>query len=244
MKILKTFAAGMLFAACGTFTGTAASYMFDNPDNKTYFGVRASLDVSSAANGGGWYSNKSGFSLGAVYNIPLYMNLYFEPGLSLFYNTFGTVAWDSFTVERPLENPEVGGPTTEEVAIPFQRDGSIRNLGFRIPLQFGYHFDVTDDIKVHLFTGPQFNLSLLSRYHQNAVLIPEVASEAESCSLFGTHGFKHFDVQWNFGVGVDYQNYYLALSGSWGMTRMKDNTIELPHNLRRNIFAITLGYNF
>ena len=80
----------------GTTTArSATSYMFDNPDNTTYFGARIALDISSAANGGGAYSNKAGFSAGVVYNIPLWMNLYFEPGLSVFLNNFGCSSWQT-----------------------------------------------------------------------------------------------------------------------------------------------------
>ncbi len=252
MKILKNIClVGAMVAASVSTSQAASSYLFDNPENKAFLGARASLDISSAANGGGFYNNKAGFSLGAVYNIPLWMNLYFEPGVSIFYNTFGTTYWDSYSVSVPVVDgaglPVVdpaGNPVVEERDMAYQVDGSIRNFGFRIPLIVGYHFDFTEDIKVSVFTGPQLNMSLLARYHQNEVRVPEAATPAESCSLFGTNGFKHFDIQWNFGVGVTYQAYTMSLSGSWGLSDMKSGTEMLPRDLRRNLFSITLGYNF
>ncbi len=114
----------------------------------------AHADISSAANGGGYYSNKAGFSAGAVYNIPLWRNLYFEPGLSVFYNPFGTTSWDSYEVSVPVISdgqPVMGSdgkPLTETKEIAYQIDGSIRNFGFRVPMLVGYHFDFTEDIKV------------------------------------------------------------------------------------------------
>lgn len=238
-KFLKTT---LLAFACATAFASQAenSYLFDNPENHAYFGARISVDVSSAANGGGFYSNSPGFSIGGVYNIPLFMNLYFEPGLDVFYNTIGVNQWYFF--KENITDSATGN--IDEVEIPYQIDGSIRNFGFRIPFLVGYHFDFTEDIKVNVFTGPQLNLSLVSRYHQNEVRVPGHEEEAFGESLFGTHGFKHVDLQWKFGVGVSYQKYYLDLSGSWGMTHMKSGTVDLPRNLRRNIFAITLGYNF
>lgn len=244
MNILKTFAAAALMVACSGSAFGATNYLFENPDNRIFFGVRASLDVSSAANGGGYYSNKSGFAVGGVYNIPLWMNLYFEPGLSAFYNTFGTTDFGSFKIDVPIVNPEPEGPTTEEKDVYYQIDGTIRNFGFRVPLMVGYHFDVTDDIQVRVFTGPQLNMSLSARYHRQAIRIPEVNTPEETISLFGTEGFKHLDAQWKFGAGITYQNYTLDLSGSWGMTHMKDATTLLKRDLRRNLFSITLGYNF
>lgn len=250
LKNLKLWIIGAS-AMCSASAGAASSYLFENPENRTYLGVRVALDVSSAANGGAFYNNKAGFSAGAVYNIPLWMNLYFEPGVSLFYNTFGTSSWNDLTVETPVLDasgvPVIGPDGEPEVDTryyPYQIDGSIRNFGFRIPMMVGYHFDFTDDVKVHVFTGPQLNLSVLARYHRNAVHVSGAEQPAESGSLFGTEGFKHIDLQWAFGAGITYQDYYLSLSGAWGMTHMKSSTPVLPRDLRRNMFSITLGYNF
>lgn len=238
MNKIKTF---VICAVLGgvVSASAASSYLFDNPENQAYFGARVSVDISSAANGGGMYSNAPGFSLGGIYNIPVYKNLYFEPGLSLFYNTFGANHWDTYT-DPAIVDPATGDPAE----ITYQIDGSIRNFGFRIPLMIGYHFDFTEDIKVNVFTGPQLNLSVVSRYHQSAVKVPGEEEPAYSQSLFGTHGFKHMDLQWKFGVGVSYQKYYMDLSGAWGITKMKSSTDWLQRNLRRNIFSITIGYNF
>ncbi|MDE6528975.1 MAG: PorT family protein [Muribaculaceae bacterium] len=250
MKLQKAMvvAAAIMIGVGGSRAAT--TYLFDNPENRTYLGVRVGLDISSAANGGGYYSNMAGFSAGAVYNIPLWRNLYFEPGLSVFYNPFGTNSWSSYQVSVPvIENgaPVIGAdgnPVTMESEVRYQIDGSIRNFGFRMPLIVGYHFDFTEDVKVHVYTGPQLNLSLLARYHRESVAVPEAVAPAESFSLFGTNGFKHFDLQWNFGVGLSYQTYYVGLSGSWGITDMKSGTALLPRDLHRNLFSITLGYNF
>lgn len=251
MKIQKAMVvAAAVMIGVGS-TGAATTYLFDNPENRTYLGVRVGIDISSAANGGGYYNNKAGFSAGAVYNIPLWRNLYFEPGLSVFYNPFGTTSFDTYEVSRPvIDNsgmPVIGSdgkPVTTEEEVRYQIDGSIRNFGFRVPLLVGYHFDFAEDIKVHVYTGPQFNLSLLARYHSEGVKVPEAYAPAESFSLFGTNGFKHFDMQWNFGAGLSYQDYYVGLSGSWGLTDMKSGTALLPRNLHRNLFSINLGYNF
>ncbi len=223
---------------------SAQSYLFDNPENKAFLGVRAALDFNSAADGGAMYSNLPGFSLGAVYQIPLWMNLYFEPGVSIFYDTFGT----SNVGTIPQYNTD-GTPMLDEdgdqVNLIYQINGSMRNFGFRIPLNVGFHFDVTDQIKVGVFTGPQINLSLVARYHQQEIRVPGEEEPAWGTSLFGTKGFRHADLQWNFGANVTYQQYYMALSGSVGMTDMKIGTDELlRRDIRRNQFCITLGYNF
>lgn len=240
MNRIKVMLLGVALSGAALSASAASTHLFDNPENKTYFGARVGVDISSAANGGGFYSNAPGFSLGAIYNIPVFKNFYFEPGLGIFYNTIGANQWTSFTKE--VTNPSTG--VVEDVEVPYQIDGSIRNFGFRIPLMIGYHFDFTEDIKVNVFTGPQLNLSLVSRYHQDEVKVRGYESPSSSTSLFGTNGFKHADLQWKFGVGISYQKYYLDLSGAWGMTKIMSTSEFAPRNIRRNLFSITLGYNF
>ena len=240
MKKLRSILLGVALATGVAASNAETSYMFDNPDNKSFFGVRVGVDISSAANGGGNYSSNAGFSAGAIYDIPLFMNLYFEPGLSFFYNTFGTSKWNSFIPDNPIYDQETGEPNT----ILYQVDGSIRNFGFRVPLMIGFHFDFAEDVKVNVFTGPQLNLSLYANYKIGEVYGNDKNMPDHDGSLFGTEGFKHLDLQWKFGVGVSYQTYYAALSGAWGITDMKSGTVMLPRNLRRNLFSITLGYNF
>ena len=246
--IKKTIATIILGAVAAIPAINAQSYMFDNPENRTFFGVRAGLDVSSAANGGAMFGNKAGFSVGAVYDIPVVANFYFEPGLYLFYNTFGTVHLEDYSyAQTDAEGNE------SEIHKLYQVDGTLRNFGFRIPLNFGYHFDFSEDLSLHVFTGPQANLSLAARYHQNEVITPAgQVVKSTSVNAFGTGGFKHLDLQWNFGVGLSWQRYYMSVGGSVGITHMKSASviqagpyaIDLRRDIRRNLFNISVGYNF
>ncbi len=248
MIFKKTLMALSLAAVASTMAVDAQSYMFDNPENRTFFGVRAGLDISSAANGGAMFSNKPGFAVGAVYDIPVVANLYFEPALYLFYNTFGTVHLENYSyTQTDSEGNE------NEYNKLYQVDGTLRNFGFRVPLNIGYHFDLAGDLSLHAFTGPQFNLSLVARYHQNEVITPGGQTvKSTSVDAFGTGGFKHFDLQWNFGVGITYQRYYMSIGGSVGITKMKSASViqagpyavDLRRNIRRNLFNLSVGYNF
>lgn len=248
MKALAKAAAFILLALSAIPAASAQSYLFDNPENRAYFGVRAGIDISSAANGGAMFSNKPGFNVGAVYNIPVVANFYFEPGLHLFYNVFGTSTVQFF--EQTWVD-EAGVENTRD--IPYQVDGTLRNFGFRIPLNLGYHFDFAPDLSVHAFTGPQLNLSLVARYHQNEVITPgNERVQSESVDAFGTNGYKHVDLQWNFGVGLTYQRYYMTVGGSVGITKMKSASVipcgpynvDLGRSIRRNLVNISVGYNF
>lgn len=247
MKFKKSLVM-LLGLVASTATVDAQSYMFDNPENRAYLGVRAGLDISSAANGGAMFSNKPGFAVGAVYNIPVVANLYFEPALYLFYNTFGTVHLENYAYTMTDSQGN-----EEEYYKLYQVDGTLRNFGFRVPLNIGYHFDLADDLSLHAFTGPQLNLNLVARYHQNEVITPgEQVVKSTSVDAFGTGGFKHLDLQWNFGVGITYQRYYMSIGGSVGITKMKSASViqagpyevDLRRDIRRNLFNISVGYNF
>ncbi len=210
----------MSLAAAFTVSAQNSDYtLYNNPDNAPYFGARLGVDITSTSGNNDVYNNGAGFTLGAVYNIPLWQNLYFEPGLSLFYDTFG--------MEIVAGYDEYG---------PYMINGSIRNFGFRIPMQFGYFFDFTDDVRIAPFTGPQLNVNLTAKEHWNDAKDP-----LKDQSIFGEGGFKRLDLQWVIGVGVTYQKYYVSLSGGIGMTKARSLKYD---NFRRNNINISIGYNF
>lgn len=209
-------------AALGIASAASAqNYLYENPDNKPYFGARLGLDVTSTA-GETYdvYNNGAGFNVGAIYNISVVKNFYFEPGLSLFYNTFG----EQYTV--------MGDSPSE---LPLVANSSIRNFGFRIPFDFGYRFDFTDDMSVYIFTGPALNISITAKEHFNG----NDVIEGNTVSLMG-EGFKRADLQWNFGVGYSYNRLYAQIGGGVGVTKAFSSKTE---SFRRNTFTIAIGYN-
>ncbi len=206
--------------------GTAASaqnLLFENPDNKPYFGVRLGLDVTSTAGATyDTYNNGAGFNAGAVYNIPVVKNFYFEPGLSLFYNTFG----EQITTTIPDQYD----------GFAYVMDTSIRNFGFRIPFNFGYRFDFTDEMSIYVYTGPVLNISVTAKQHCDAY-----GDEAAHTENLMGHGFKRADMQWDFGVGYSYNKLYVQVGGGVGVTKAYSSAID---SYRRNTFNIAVGYNF
>lgn len=224
--------AALLVTAIGM---SAQNYLLNNPDNHAYFGARVGLDVTSASGYGdpGTYVNSPGFHIGAIYNIPLVSNLYFEPGLHIFYDTFGS------RINMGVEN----------AAMMTVANGSIRNFGFRIPFNFGYRFDFTDEISVSVYTGPVLNVNLTAHQSWNNPVIDGKITDLSELdgSVFGTGGFKRTDFQWQFGAGISYMQYYLTIGGGVGITNVYKGPLDgkiLDDSFRRNTFNLAVGYNF
>lgn len=194
---------------------------------ETGFGVTVGWDLNSPSTNLDYMGNGSGLSFGAIYDIPLYRSLYFEPGLLFYYNT---MLIDGLSPE--------GGSV--EVAT-----GSVRNTGFRIPLRFGYRIELVDDIALSIFTGPQLNIGLSAKRHLKTRLVGEQKEELwPSTNLYG-NGFHRLDAQWLFGVRLHYQdNFFAEIGGGVGMTNLLVKDHYSNSHLRRNTFTIGVGYMF
>lgn len=233
------FIAALILGVC-SFGASAQSVSFDSPDNKPYFGVRLGLDIScptdikfsNVAQGTSLsvdaYKGGAGFDLGAVYNIPLFMNLYFEPGVSIYYNTMGLNMGD-LDVDDNLAVKDV--------------KGSVRRFGFRIPLVAGYHADFTD-FKLSFFTGPVVSTGIYGRNHVSAKVGSASLSESENCYNDNAENgsLNRFDIGWKIGAGVTYDKFVLQLSGTIGMCDMYKN--GNGGKFHDNNVALTVGYNF
>lgn len=211
-----------LLAAAASMPVAAQTNIFNNPDNKAYFGVRVGGevtcpgDVKTGGVGVGAFNNGGGIEFGGIYNIPVVANFYVEPGHKLYYNTY------SFKKVWAQAND-------------FD-SATIKKFGMRIPVMAGYHFDFTDDIKVSVFTGPELEIgfSAKEQVKANGVKVSE--------SVYGEDGgMKRVDLLWGIGAGITYQKYYFGVSGGIGMLNMIDMDDVTFHE---NRVTFTLGYNF
>lgn len=220
----------ILFVASSAI-GVSARSIVDNPNNKPYFGARVALDVTcpgdvkikhgNSSSAIDLYNPGCGLSFGAIYNIPLYANLYFEPGLQLYYNTTGI---DSEVIDAD-------GVSSDKI------HASNRYFGFRIPFVLGYHFDFRP-CSLHVFTGPEMQVGLWGRERGHYTV--GGVKESWSGDLFD--GDLHrFELGWKIGAGLQIDHYYLALSGTIGMLNRLDKGSSTWH---QNLFQLTLGYNF
>jgi hypothetical protein len=231
-------ALALLAAGCGV--ASAQSEIVYNPNNQPYFGVRASLDVTcpSDVKVGNYglsldmLNNGVGFSVGAIYNVPVYYNLYFEPGVNIYrhnakYNLNGLNSFDD---------------SYDKV--------TLGEWGFEIPLMFGYHFDFSD-LRLSVFTGPEFRIGLSGKTHYTTYINNVKMKGSES--MYGDDGaYNRADVSWRLGVGLTYDRYYFAVSGGLGLTNWLndvesfdgDTTGGAKLSMHRNTVSVSIGYNF
>lgn len=230
---------GAILTAC-TFSAAAQEVSFESDNNTPYLGIRLGLDISCPTNmkisdpelapgvsmSVPFYDNGAGFDLGAIYNIPLWKNLYFEPGLSIYYNTMGidlTVAYD-----------ETNGIS------PADAKASIRRFGFRMPFQVGYRIDFSQ-FSLAAFTGPVLSVGVIGREHFS--LKTQDINESESTGVYGNDGYlNRSDIGWKIGAGVEFERFVLQLSGTIGMCNMFNGAKGAKY--RDNNVALTIGYNF
>lgn len=221
---MKKFILSALVALFGFAAASAQGTIFNNPTNRAYFGVRVGADITCPGNVKSgplsidMFGNGAGIEFGGIYNIPLVANLYIEPGVKLFYDTY------------PVDDLVSGdGDWTTEV------DMSIRKFGMRIPVMFGYHFDFTPDVKVSLFTGPEFEVAFSGKCHVS------VDGESASESIYGDDGMNRVNLLWGVGAGIEFSRFYLGFNGGIGMLNMSGDSQVKFHE---NRVTISLGYNF
>lgn len=226
-------------AAIASIGASAQSSITNNPNNKSYFGARLSVDASIPGNlkythGSTSFSTDpfgtgGGVSVGGVYNIPVVANLYIEPGMELYYNTnsinVGNFMGDDDIINRDFSHR------------------SLRKFGMRIPVLAGYHFDFTPNLSLLAFSGPVLNVGFSNDYYLTTKERSNMQSHV-SGSMY--EDMNRINLSWRIGVGVNFlKNYYFALSGDMGMLNMmKQPGNGIKAKMYENGFQMTFGYNF
>lgn len=223
---MKKFLIFAMLVAIGCCSMAAQNDILNNPDNKPYFGIRVGGDITcpgkiSAENVGvSVFSNGGGVEFGAIYNVPVVANFYIEPGLKLYYDTYSLKKDWRAAIEDDIVLNSV----------------SVKKFGMRIPVMAGYHFDFTEDIKVSVFTGPEFEIGFSGKEYVKGHNIDT------SGSVYGDDGgMSRLNVLWGIGAGVAYRHFYFGVNGALGMVNMlKDSDAKFHEN--RITFSV--GYNF
>ncbi|MDE7408284.1 MAG: PorT family protein, partial [Muribaculaceae bacterium] len=203
---------------------SAQGDIFHNPNNKDYWGIRAGIEMTKVNADGGDYGIKPGVSVGVINNVPLVANLYIEPGLKFYYDSYSVYS-GNFDWFIP------GCDDTYTYTYTY----SYHKFGFRIPVMAGYRFDFTNGLRVNLFTGPVFEMGLLAKERSK-----RSDGKTDTSDLYTDLGsMNRVDIKWGVGAGIAYKSYYLEASGAAGLLNLTDSD-----RYKENIVTISVGYNF
>ena len=221
-KLFLSLSAFLCFAS----VVSASNPVLDNPDNCSYWGVRIGYDWNLPGEWNTPYENDidlfksgSGVSVTGIYNLPIKANLFFEPGVTFYY--------DKYAYKDLL--------LTDETGMIVDKDPKVRKYGIRIPLSLGYRFDFFDHLSMSLFTGPQFGYA----FYGDVKTKEDIDGFPEN--LFSEYGQRRFNLDWNIGFGVEFNYHWVfSITGSIGLNDLQKNDVSFKEN--RLVFA--LGYNF
>lgn len=216
----------VISAICGN-TLRAQSYdSFNSASPSPYWGVRAALDLNLP---GDWHGASSpvkmfrsgyGFSVGAIYNVPFATRFYFEPGMSLYYDTY---SYDNLIIT------DADGNLNES-------DPGLRKFGVRVPLVVGMVFPLTDSFTLNVFTGPELNYGLIGKIHLKDA--SRFEDEFPTDLYDGYH--RRFNFAWKVGVAFPIDPWVVSVEGSFGISDLMAGDISF----REHRVSVGLGYNF
>ena len=227
---LKLLSASLLLASA--LPCLAGGSVTNNPDNRPYFGIRLGGEITCPGDvnykyratefGLDLWKNGGGVEFGVIYNQPLVCNLYIEPGLKFYYNAYSA---DLDALDE-YGDYEIGS-------------SYVGKFGLRIPINFGYHFDFTDNLSLAIFTGPELEFGLSAKEHTKA----EGLKMSEN--LYGEDGiYNRVDVNWGIGVGLNInRSFYVGLSGDIGLLNMYKKN-DAGATFHENRVTLSIGYNF
>ena len=143
-------------------------------------------------------NNYSGFMVGADYNMNIAGGFNVAPGVAM---------------ELSLDNKD--------------NDVKYKEFNVLVPVDFNYGFNLGQDLKLYLFAGPTFDLSLMAKNDDRDMF---------------DHGKKRFDVLVGGGAWVDIKDVIRLKAGyKLGLLDISDNeNIEW----KKNVFTISVGYIF
>ncbi len=213
------------------FAVSAGSVVLDNPDNHSYFGVRIAWDYTMHSTWHGDYNDfsismfkpGSGVSAGVAYHRPIVANFFFEPQLSLFYNTY---VFDDLHI-------------TEGMAVKASNP-TVATAGFRLPLQLGYRFDIFRDLSIGVLTGPELSYCFAGKVRLPKSLKQDPDYKAIS-AVFGKDGFSNrFNIAWTAGAGFYMGQWQVNICGSFGL----NNRCTTEASFKEYRVTVSAGYNF
>ncbi len=196
------------------------------PSDRDHLTVTISYDRSIP---GKWKVNDSAFkmfkpgsgvSLGLDYMWLVGNNVFFEPGVRLYVDSYR------------YNNISIGTGSLYEPAIT--SDPPLRKTGLRLPVMAGYKFDIFKRGSLLLSTGvePEFGFSAHTK-------VDEGQEEIFDENMYKTV-MRRFDVSWDLRGAIIIDNFRVDITGAIGML----DVLKTGAKMRENRLSIGLGYVF
>lgn len=246
MKGLKLMIAGCMLAIAGS--AMAEDY---NRAGLTYnLGhYNFNKDMEKKANFNGFCTN--GFGLNYVHGFGL------SESLPMFLEVGGELNFN-------FSNKKVYEGTDEIFSYEYniKENSLFQNINLNVPVNFTWHFAITDDITVAPYTGFSFKLHMMSRVKDKteikglpADVLDDYFGEDEDKwqSVFGSEYKKEwgktwnrFQMGWQLGANAIYQNKYtVGLEYGYDMIPAFSCKEDFDnYHITNGTFKITLGYIF
>lgn len=168
------------------------------------------------------FNSGFGASLGAIANIYLGRNFYFEPELALSYEGY---TYDNFVQVAPNSPSVNGGP-------------NIHKLGVNLPLLFGYFINISDTWGLDVFTGPELGCTFYGTARTQNEAIKE---NYNLMNVFkGEYAQNRVGLGWKVGIGFPVNNFLISVEGDFGITDM----MKEHYTLRENSVSLGITYYF
>lgn len=213
------------FAIIAVLIGTLSGFAEDN--NSVIWGIKASVDIELPGkwhrDGGSvdMYRHGSGFTAGFVSNIYLGRGFYFEPGVSLAYSQY---RFKDLIISDDHGNEAETDPKTYKWAV-------------QVPLVVGYGFDITDQLGLDVFTGPQIRYAFAGDIAFKTRDAQEIVGSA--FDLWAAQ--RRFDLSWKVGIGLPINSFQISLEADFGLTDLLKNS---KMTFRENRVALGITYYF
>lgn len=205
-----------------------AGWVFGSYAQEVKFGVKAGMNMTSLGSDfkdnfdGFDQKTKIGFNIGAFVDWGITESFYIQPGL--YYSNKG-------------------------VKFEAKEDSDIKmkvNLSYlELPILASYRFTLTDNMKLHINTGPYLAYGLGGKIKFEP---KEVADEmGGDLKAFDEEegDLKRFDFGWSFGAGVNFSAIYVGVKYDLGFSNIAgDSYDEEDVKIHNRNFSVSVGYTF
>lgn len=200
----------VVMIACGTASVTAQN------DASVQWGLKLSVGAELPGkwhgenNNVAMYRPGAGLAIGAVCNIYLGKNFYFDPGVSLFYSRYRY---------KDLYIMGDGGDLSE-------KDPTIHKYGVQIPLIVGYEIGFSGKFGMNVYTGPQLRYAFAG----NTTLKNKELQKENKDVLDLWNYQSRFDCSWKIGVGFPINSFNISVEADFGMTDLLKDDMSFREN--------------